>query len=295
MFITLVKHYAFFLIKHKKMKKNTPKYTIILIAFASTALFFTACNYKKLIDYPFTESIFMPASVQASTTAGIYAITPAKQGVDYRYLVDKAANQFNIPLAVCRSAVNPSSSIPVTISLNSDTIAKLITAGKFLVPTDPTLTTELLPATAYTLPSSVSISNDSNIVNFNLSINLNFITNSALNTPKKRYAIAVGVNSSTTKLADTTKNLAVIFIDPALLILPTSNFTTYIDNAYKTLGVINTSLNAYTYSWDFGDGTTSTNITPSKKYTASGTYNVTLTATGITGATSVKTTSITIP
>ncbi|MBC7650745.1 MAG: PKD domain-containing protein [Deinococcales bacterium] len=133
------------------------------------------------------------------------------------------------------------------------------------------------------------------MVNFNLSINLNFITNSALNTPKKRYAIAVGVNSSTTKLADTTKNLAVIFIDPALLILPTSNFTTYIDNAYKTLGVINTSLNAYTYSWDFGDGTTSTSIAPSKKYTASGTYNVTLTATGITGATSVKTTSITIP
>ncbi|HLO81901.1 MAG TPA: PKD domain-containing protein, partial [Chitinophagaceae bacterium] len=36
---------------------------------------------------------------------------------------------------------------------------------------------------------------------------------------------------------------------------------------------------AYTYSWNFGDGTTSTQASPSKTYAAAGTYSVTLTVT----------------
>ena len=40
----------------------------------------------------------------------------------------------------------------------------------------------------------------------------------------------------------------------------------------------NASLNADTYSWDFGDGESSTETSPSHTYTADGTYDVTLTA-----------------
>jgi PKD repeat protein len=51
---------------------------------------------------------------------------------------------------------------------------------------------------------------------------------------------------------------------------------------YNTLGgkvnFTNTSVGATTYSWDFGDGTTSTDTNPTHNYTADGIYTTTLTA-----------------
>lgn len=47
-------------------------------------------------------------------------------------------------------------------------------------------------------------------------------------------------------------------------------------------------------SWNFGDGTTSTAINPSKTYSAAGTYNVTLTATDNQGATNSVSKSVTV-
>lgn len=45
----------------------------------------------------------------------------------------------------------------------------------------------------------------------------------------------------------------------------------------------NTSTDATGFHWDFGDGTSSTNMSPSKTYTTAGTYTVTLTATNAQG------------
>lgn len=47
-------------------------------------------------------------------------------------------------------------------------------------------------------------------------------------------------------------------------------------------------------SWSFGDGSTSTAASPSKTYSAAGTYSVTLTVTDDDGATSSKTSSVTV-
>lgn len=55
-------------------------------------------------------------------------------------------------------------------------------------------------------------------------------------------------------------------------------FTQTIDNETGIVTFINISENADTYSWDFGDGTTSTEINPEKAY-ENGTYTVVLTAT----------------
>ncbi|WP_426661555.1 proprotein convertase P-domain-containing protein [Rhodanobacter aciditrophus] len=65
----------------------------------------------------------------------------------------------------------------------------------------------------------------------------------------------------------------------------TVNFT---DASTDTGGTISS------YSWTFGDGSSSTAANPSHTYAAAGTYNVTETVTDNTGATSSKTASVTV-
>jgi|GEM_PF-6331142 len=62
----------------------------------------------------------------------------------------------------------------------------------------------------------------------------------------------------------------------------------------NTTNFTNTSTNATSYLWNFGDGDTSTAVSPSHNYTSSATYNVTLTvyANGMTLCTDSVTTSI---
>ena len=62
---------------------------------------------------------------------------------------------------------------------------------------------------------------------------------------------------------------------------PTANFTTTSTSiSYNTpLQFVNTSQNAGSYAWDFGDGSTSTDQYPVHSYTSSGTKTVTLVAT----------------
>lgn len=54
------------------------------------------------------------------------------------------------------------------------------------------------------------------------------------------------------------------------------------------------SVNATGYSWDFGNSTTGTGVTPTATYTANGVYNVTLTVTGDCGATDDTTFAVTV-
>ncbi len=62
---------------------------------------------------------------------------------------------------------------------------------------------------------------------------------------------------------------------------PTPGFTTSITS--QSVSFSNSSINADTYLWDFGDGQTSTQIDPMHTYASGGTYTVTLTATNDCG------------
>lgn len=60
---------------------------------------------------------------------------------------------------------------------------------------------------------------------------------------------------------------------------PVANFSHAIDaNNPLSVTFTNTSTNAESYSWDFGDGNTSTDANPTHVYEEGGTYSVTLTA-----------------
>jgi hypothetical protein len=60
---------------------------------------------------------------------------------------------------------------------------------------------------------------------------------------------------------------------------PTADFSILQNNGSLVIQFLNNSNNATSYSWDFGDGTTSQETNPSHLYNAGGNYTVTLTAT----------------
>ena len=69
---------------------------------------------------------------------------------------------------------------------------------------------------------------------------------------------------------------------------PTARFIYVVDEDNGLMVTFtNASLNADTYSWDFADGESSTETSPSHTYATSGTYDVTLTATNSGGSDAV--------
>jgi gliding motility-associated-like protein len=78
---------------------------------------------------------------------------------------------------------------------------------------------------------------------------------------------------------DTTSNTVVI--DP----LPYAYFVPNIDTCQLNATFNNSSLNAASYSWNFGDNTTSNSVNPTHTYTQTGTYPVTLVVTDVNGCT----------
>ena len=67
---------------------------------------------------------------------------------------------------------------------------------------------------------------------------------------------------------------------------------TQVENS-GVVSFINLSVNADTFMWDFGDGTTSTQLNPTKNF-AEGTFTVTLTAMSVSGAEDIFTDDLTI-
>ncbi|MFN0212935.1 MAG: PKD domain-containing protein, partial [Saprospiraceae bacterium] len=92
------------------------------------------------------------------------------------------------------------------------------------------------------------------------------------------YSVTLTVSNSAGNNTATQPNY--ITVNP----LPASGFSNSIVGA--TASFTNTSTNASSYLWDFGDGDTSTQISPSHIYANDGTYGVTLLSTGPCGTAS---------
>lgn len=257
----------------------------ILMVFVGLA---SSCEYKEYADADFPDqSIYMTSAAVATrgpAATGFYQIVSvAVPDQLFRYELDQPSNRFNVNLGVGRSGVTLNGEVNVNITLNADTISKLLTKG--------TLAPDvlLLPASAINLQPSVKISSGEPTSSFPLSIDLAFL----LNNPNKRYAIGVGISSTDRKVTPNL-NTTIVLLNTAFL-FPTANFSFVADATNpKRINFTNTSLNGLTFNWNFGNGASqSTERSPFHVFATAGTYNVTLTTIGVTG--DAQKSTITIP
>jgi hypothetical protein len=135
--------------------------------------------------YP-AQLLYLPAAVN-----GIYTINEwpqptlavPTQGNPYQFTINADSTEMDIPLAVYRSGIDAKGAVSVGITTNSDTIAQLIS--------NSTITAQPLPASKYSLVSSVNIADGQDTAPFDLVIDLNFLKN---NIPQE-YALAISISS----------------------------------------------------------------------------------------------------
>ncbi len=104
------------------------------------------------------------------------------------------------------------------------------------------------------------------------------------------FDVTLTATNGASQSDDTTK---IITITNALPIA-SFEFTVDAQSAGGTVNFVNTSKNATGYAWDFGDGNTSTDESPTHTYTQNGDFDVTLTATNGASQSDVSTQTVTI-
>jgi hypothetical protein len=236
-----------------------------------------SCTYKEIAvaDYP-ASKLYMPAAVNGFFIIDNFSLptdslpTP---GQPYRFTVDLAKNKLMVPLSVYRGSVDLSGSQTISINTNTDTINTLIATSQ--IPA----TTQVLPAAKFVIPGSVEMANGSNIANFNLEIDLDYLRS----LPGAIIGIDVAISSPKSAVNQALSN-TILLIYPKFL-KPVADFSSLADGGNsKLIQFTNTSTYAQNYSWDFGDGSSAVTInSPSHLYAATGTYTITLHASGVTG------------
>lgn len=257
---------------NEKIMVRTSSFIVILII--STLLF--SCENETIIrdaEYP-EQSIYLPAAY----TNGQFVIDDITrkrgeqpiEGYLYRYIVDNDANKFIIPLSVYRGGVNNNGNFTVDIEVNNDTIAAL-NANRELSDI-----LHVIPEDKYSIVNSVEMRNGEGIVQFDLSIDLDYLLD---NYPDKLFALGIHISSSEREVNPDLSTVIVII--HTKIMKPTADFTISLEGRRAFFD--NNSLMASSYVWDFGDGYYSDESSPSHTYSSSGTYKATLTAIGITG------------
>ncbi|MFC7524118.1 BT_3987 domain-containing protein [Parapedobacter sp. GCM10030251] len=189
------------------MKKTIKrKYFPVLIGILVVLVAFGCGKYQELADADYPDQvIYMPAAGQ------LYHLTEPKDTYDvptpgnpYRFRIDEGTNKVIIPLGVVRGGIANSGSVSITVTDRPDTVSTLIDKGQ--------LQAQLVPASAYALPTTVVLADGSDAVSFELTLDLPFL----LSHPGQVFAVGLSISSAERK-TNPDKETTIVVIDTNLL------------------------------------------------------------------------------
>lgn len=189
-------------------------YTIFLAV--CTVAVFTGCKKADSKIPVGLTYIYMPQSIVSGGTTLNYLVPTGLDTNTYNFRIDTRNNKVNVPLGVLRSGEQIGAGYTVTITTRADTVTQLISNGLIKVAPNATKTVVLLPATAYTLPASVTVPNNQYMANFNLSIDLPTLKTYA----GQKVALCVMISNASAYTLNQVNNKVVIIIDVDSLKLP---------------------------------------------------------------------------
>ena len=262
---------------------NRVKLGVLLLVFTGT----TSCEYETMVDIPYPdEKVYLPAAVD-----GVYNIDEGLStgwinntpGQPSRFSVNKESKEFNVQLGVYRSGTGNGGTATATIVADTDTVTALISNGTLEE-------IKLLPADKYRISQpDVVIKSGENTGLFTLVVDLEFLKNNA---PQK-YAIGVRISTADREV-NSLYGTAILLIDTKILQLEVDFIPQYDASIPNLVNFKNSSLYGESFLWNFGDGSSSSEVNPQHTYTLSGEYDASLKVTGIAGNTVTVTKKITI-
>lgn len=266
----------------------------LLIVVCGVMLLTGSCKQDLIRDAPYPEQlIYMPT---ATYNNYLIDLVPAARGSDptpgfpTRFTVDTLTRKFNVLLSAYRSGITMDGSFKIDVSVNKDTINKLLAiAGQLPLGTLPVGTLPL-PADKFTLPSSIEMLSGQDIAKCDMAVDLDFLRSNYIAPPGGQlYAVAVTVSSTERK--SNPKFATTIIVINTKIMKPAADFTTTpLATNPKTINFNNKSVSGVKFIWNFGDGTpvkiTTTTVNEvlfTHTYVNAGTYNCTLTTIGVGG------------
>ena len=190
------------------------KQIAVLIA-ALVMIGFAGCE-KNDSDTLFGNSvIYIPQSTVSGGQNLEYLVPSGANKDTHNFKVDTLGNKVNVYLGVTRSGLATADAYSVNIETRTDTINTLITNGLINL-TPSTIPVVLLPASAYTLPATVSVPAGQYAASFYLTIQLDVLKTYAA----KKVALCVAIKNPTKYILSTTNDRVIILIDVDALKLP---------------------------------------------------------------------------
>lgn len=194
-----------------KLKVNLAILSLLMVVSA----FLTSCEKSDSETLFGNSLIFIPQSTVSGGQNAHYLVPSGTNNFTYNFKVDTLGNTVNVLLGVSRSGLEVYNAFSVDITTQSDTINTLIANGKINL-TASSIPVQLLPETAYTLPSKVSVVDGAYSAKFNLAIKMDQLKTFG----GQKVALCVVISNPTKYALNLRNSKVVVLIDVDALKLP---------------------------------------------------------------------------
>ena len=182
-------------------------------------ILFMSCGEKEA-DKPFGNTVVYIPQSTVSGGVNLNYLVPSINSLDSNtnnFRVDTLGNKVNVFLGVtCSGKQQALNGFSVSVSTRADTINQLIANGLIKVAPNAAKPVVLLPASAYTLPATVSVPSLAYATGFYLSINTSTLKTYA----GQKVALCVVISSPSMYTLSPINNKVIIIIDVDSLKLP---------------------------------------------------------------------------